>query len=112
MRRFDGNDITLAINLVAKNHAVEVIGSHRNLAALTRHLKENHPKTVKMGADVQNGRRYSSFSRLRSEVKRMHGAGSASSGASRGARRVHWLDFLGSRSIDTLFGGAVRGSSI
>jgi hypothetical protein len=41
MRRTDGNDVTLANNLVAKNHAARVIGSHRNLAALARHLKEN-----------------------------------------------------------------------
>jgi len=41
MRRFDGNDVTLAVNLAAKNHAVEVIGSHRNLVALARHVKEN-----------------------------------------------------------------------
>jgi hypothetical protein len=41
MRRFDGNDVTLANSLVAKNHAVEVIGSHRNLVALARHVKEN-----------------------------------------------------------------------
>jgi hypothetical protein len=101
MRRFDGNDVTLANNLVAKNHAVEVIGSHRTLAALTRYIKKTNAKTVKMAATVQNGGRCSSFSRVRSEVKRMV--------VGRRVLPASALDFLRSYPIDTLFGGRVRG---
>jgi hypothetical protein len=42
MRRFDVHDATLAIELEAKVfHVVELIGSHRCLAALSRAFKEN-----------------------------------------------------------------------
>jgi hypothetical protein len=71
MRPFDGIDNTLANILDAKNHADEVIGSHRCLAALSRHLKKtNAGKTGKFGAMAENRRTYPSFSRARGEVKR------------------------------------------
>jgi hypothetical protein len=63
----------LANNLGAKNHAVEVDGLHRSLVALVRDLKENQcRKQVKTVVVVKNGQDYSSFSRLRGEVKRIH----------------------------------------
>jgi hypothetical protein len=42
MRRFDDVDNTLGIQVEAKNRAVEVIESHRCLAAPARHFEENH----------------------------------------------------------------------
>jgi hypothetical protein len=41
MRAFDGIDEALAEIVEAKNHAVEVIGMHRFLAAPVRRSKEN-----------------------------------------------------------------------
>src|SRR3990172_7511961 len=71
MRAFDGIDNTLANILDAKNHADEVIGSHRCLAALARHLKKtNAGKTGRFGAPAENRRSYPSFSWARGEVKR------------------------------------------
>jgi len=93
MRRFDC-DGALAICLEAKVHAVEVIGSHRYLAAPARDWKENQGrKTVKTGAVVLNGRRYSSFSRHRGEVKRTGGTvmPACSTGLSRDADRQEYL---------------------
>jgi hypothetical protein len=74
MRRFDGIDGTLAIEIEAKNRAVEVIESHRCLAALARHCKENHVCSWPLRPADSSGAidpgYISSFSRLRGEVKR------------------------------------------
>src|SRR4051812_3659936 len=97
MRRFDGVDNTLANNLEAKNRAVELIGSHRCLAALSRDFKENQCwKNGQSGCGRQ--KRPQIFKLLTAS------RGSQANQTLAKIARLYWLNLLGSRPLDTQFG--------
>ncbi|HEX4416228.1 MAG TPA: hypothetical protein VH107_21525 [Lacipirellulaceae bacterium] len=98
MRRFDGNDVTLAKNLVAKNHAVEVIRSHRNLAALARHLKKTNAKRSKSLRSFKTA----------TDIQASHGRGVKSSECSVLALRAAGHLAMRDGYIDSIFSAAAQ----
>jgi hypothetical protein len=100
MRRFD-DDRTLAVQIEAKNHAVEVIESHRSLAALARHWKEHQ---------CNLGGKPARADKLAPATQASHGFGVKSSEPIAGSKPSTPVSphFFRSRPLDTPFDRPVR----